>query len=322
MHGAASGAGTAWKRRWGHRRPRIGFIGLGIMGRPMARNLLRAGYSLTVYNRSRGPVDELAAEGAAPAGSPAELAAESDVIITIVTDSPDVEEVIAGERGVIHGARPGSAVIDMSTISPKVARELAARLAQKGVAMLDAPVSGGDKGAREGTLSIMVGGDREVFESCLPVLEAMGKTIVHVGENGMGQTVKLCNQIICSLNLLAVAEGLAFAAKAGADLEKVLQVVTRGAAGSWMLENLGPKMVAGDYAPGFMVKLQQKDLRLALEAAAEAGMPLPGTALVQQLFRHVEAKGFGSEGTQALVKALEALGDVRVAKRTGGQDLA
>jgi len=305
----------AWKKRWGDGRPAIGFIGLGIMGRPMAKNLLRAGYSLTVFNRSKGPVEELVAAGAKASSSPRELAAQSDVIITIVTDSPDVMEVVTGDQGVVYGARPGSVVIDMSTISPKVTRDIARKLAERGVAMLDAPVSGGDKGAREGTLSIMVGGDPEVFEACRPILAAMGKTIVHVGETGMGQTVKLCNQIVCGLNLLAVAEGLAFAARAGADLNKVLDVISRGAAASWMLENLGPKMVAGDYAPGFMVKLQQKDLRLALEAAAEKQLPLPGTALVQQLFRHVEAMGCEDEGTQALVKVLESLGHVRVAQR-------
>lgn len=318
----------AWTKGWGGERPRIGFIGLGIMGRPMAKNLLRAGYSLTVYNRSKGAVQELVAAGASAADSPRELAAQADVIITIVTDSPDVAQVLTGEQGVIHGARPGSVVIDMSTISPQVTREVAAQLAARGVAMLDAPVSGGDKGAREGTLSIMVGGDPAVFERCRPVLEAMGKTIVHVGGTGMGQTVKLCNQIICGLNLLAVAEGLAFAARAGADLDKVLQVVTQGAAGSWALQNLGPKMVAGDYTPGFMVKLQQKDLRLALQTAAENFLPLPGTALVQQLLRHVEAMGCGDEGTQALVKVFEALGRVQVAQGTqdalgaGGHDVA
>lgn len=304
---ASMSENQVWRPAW-QGRPKVGFIGLGIMGRPMAKNLIEAGFSLTVYNRSRPGIDELVAAGAQEGDSPKDVAEKSDVIITIVTDSPDVEEVVLGEKGVIHGLRPGAAVIDMTTISPKVAKEVAAQVATTGAAMLDAPVSGGDKGAIAGTLSIMVGGEAQVLEACQPVLEAMGKNIVHVGESGMGQTVKLSNQIICGLNLLAVAEGLAYAAKAGADLEKVLAVVTQGAAGSWMLENLGPKMASGDYAPGFMVRLQQKDLRLALEAAAEVDLPMPGSALVHQLYRHVQAMGGGDEGTQALVRAYEALG--------------
>lgn len=302
----------SWRPRWGDGRPRLGFIGLGIMGRPMARNLLAAGYELVVYNRTPGKAEELAALGAAPAHSPKEVAERSDVVLSIVTDSPDVEEVALGERGVIHGIGPGGLYIDMSTISPAVARKVSAAFAGKGAAMLDAPVSGGDKGAREGSLSIMVGGHEAAFAAALPILQAMGGRIVHVGGPGMGQTVKLCNQVICGLNLLATAEGLALAAKAGADVERVLQVVTGGAAGSWMLENLGPKMAAGDYAPGFMVKLQQKDLRLALEEAAALELPLPGTALVQQLFRTVQAMGAGDEGTQALIKAYERLGRVEM----------
>lgn len=301
-----------WNARWGEKRPEIGFIGLGIMGRPMARNLLNAGYSLAVYNRSQGAVKELVAEGATRAETPSELAATSDVIITIVTDSPDVEAVVLGENGVVHGARPGSVVVDMTTISPEVTRNVAQTLAQRGVAMLDAPVSGGDKGAIAGTLSIMVGGEAPVFAACRDVFEAMGKNIVHVGPNGMGQTVKLCNQVIVGINLLAVAESLAFAAKSGADLDKVLEAVTKGAAGSWLLENLGPKMVAGDYAPGFMVKLQQKDLRLALEAGQALSAAMPGTALVHQLFRSVQAMGGDDDGTQALVKTLEMMGQTQV----------
>lgn len=304
----------AWSQGWTSERPRIGFIGLGIMGKSMARNLMRAGYEVTVYNRSKPAVEELAREGAATAASPKEVAQASDVVITIVTDSPDVVQVVLEENGVIHGARPGMVVIDMTTMSPQVTREIAQALADRGVAMLDAPVSGGDKGARDGTLSIMVGGDEQVLAACMPVLEAMGKTIVHVGSNGMGQTVKLVNQIIVGLNLMAVAEGLAFAASAGADVEKVLQVVTKGAAGSWALEYLGAKMAVGDYAPGFMVKLQQKDLKLALDAAGAHKIPLPGTALVHQMLRYVENIGAGDEGTQALIKAYEALGAASAVK--------
>ena len=299
--------------------PKVGFIGLGIMGRPMARNLLNAGFALTVYNRTRAKADELAKEGAAAVGSPREVALASDVVITMVSDSPDVEEVILANGGVIEGARPGQAVIDMSTIAPDTARRLAERLAGAGVAFLDAPVSGGEKGAIEATLSIMVGGDEAVLHACLPVLNALGRNVVHVGPNGMGQTVKLCNQIICGLNLLAMAEGLTFAAKAGADLEKVLRVVTHGLGGSRILETLGPKVLAGDYSPGFMVKLQQKDLRLALEAGGAMRLSLPGTALVQQLLRHVEAIGCGEEGTQALVKSLATLGNVNVGAGGAGK---
>ncbi len=302
---------ASWRPRWGGGRPRVGFIGLGIMGGPMAKNLLAAGYEVVVYNRTPSKAKELVALGASAARSPREVAERSDVVLSIVTDSPDVEEVALGEQGVLQGIAPGGLYIDMSTISPAVARKVARAFEAKGAAMLDAPVSGGDKGAREGTLSIMVGGSEAAFEAALPVLGALGRNIVHVGGPGMGQTVKLCNQVICGLNLLAAAEGLALAAKAGADVEKVLQVVTEGAAGSWILKNLGPKMAAGDYAPGFMVKLQLKDLRLALEEAGGLSLPLPGTALVQQLFRCVEAMGAGDEGTQALIKAYQLLGRVQ-----------
>ncbi len=305
-----------WKARWDGRRPEIGFIGLGIMGRPMVRNLMKAGYSVTVYNRSQGAVNELVAAGATKAVTPSELAGKSDVIITIVTDSPDVEAVVLGENGVVDGAQPGAVVIDMSTISPQVTRDIAQTLADKGVAMLDAPVSGGDKGAIAGTLSIMVGGDEAVFTACRDVFDALGKNIVHVGPNGMGQTVKLCNQVIVSINLLAVAESLTFATKAGADPTRVLDAVTKGAAGSWQLENLGPKMIEGDYAPGFMVKLLQKDLRLALEAGQAIEAAMPGTALVNQLFRSVQALGCGNEGTQALVKTLELMGQTQVRRES------
>lgn len=291
---------------------RIGFIGLGIMGRPMARNLMRAGFELTVWNRSRPGIEELTREGAAQGESPADLAAKSDVVITIVTDSPDVEQVVLGERGVIHGARPGSVVIDMSTISPDVTRAIAARLKQKQVEMLDAPVSGGDKGAIAGTLSIMVGGEEAVFERCRPVLEAMGKNIVYIGGHGAGQTAKLCNQIACAVNIQAMAETLLFAARSGIDPNRMLQAVTAGAAGSWMLTHLAPRVLNRDFAPGFMIRLQQKDLRLVLEAAERMKLPLPATALAQQMFRAVEAAGGGDLGTQAIVQALEKLADYRI----------
>jgi 3-hydroxyisobutyrate dehydrogenase len=244
---------------------RVGFIGLGVMGKPMAINLLRAGYPLTVWNRTKSKMDELIAMGAYGASSPKEVAERSDVVITMVTDSPDVEDVILGPNGVIHGARPGLIVIDMSTISPKVTRRIADELSKKGVKMLDAPVSGGERGAREATLSIMVGGPREAFEECLPILETLGKKITYMGPTGMGQTAKLCNQVICALNIQAVCEGLMLGAKAGLDLRRLLEAVSAGAASSWMLINLGPKMIERDFKPGFKIRHQQKDLRLALE---------------------------------------------------------
>jgi 3-hydroxyisobutyrate dehydrogenase len=291
----------------------VGFIGLGIMGKPMAHNLLRAEFPLTVWNRSRPAVDLVASWGATAADSAQEVAEKSDIVITIVTDSPDVQQVALGPNGILEGARPGSIHVDMTTMSPRVTREIAAELARKGVQMLDAPVSGGDRGAREGTLSIMVGGPKDAFERALPVLEAMGKNIVHVGEeNGLGQFTKLCNQVACGLHLLAMCESIALGAKAGLDVEKMLAAITKGAAGSWMLTNLAPKVVAGDWEPGFMVRLQQKDMRLALEAAAELDLPLPGTSLVHQLFRVVQAAGYRDKGTQSLIHALERMGNFRV----------
>jgi len=293
----------------------LGFIGLGTMGRPMARNLLKAGYKVTIYGRRKPVVDEMVAEGAAAAGSPCGVARASDIVIIMLPDSPDVREVVTGEDGVLQGARPGMAVVDMSTISPSVAREIFGLAAAKGVDFLDAPVSGGETGAVAGTLSIMVGGEREAYERCLPVFQALGKNITYMGESGAGQMTKLSNQIICALNIQAACEGLMLGAKAGLDMEKLLSVVSSGAAGSWMLSNLAPKMLERDFEPGFKVRLQQKDLRLALAAAEELKLPLPGTALVQQLFRAVEAAGMGEKGTQALILALEKLADYRIQGR-------
>lgn len=292
---------------------RVGFIGLGIMGKPMSKNLLKAGFSLTVWNRSQPAIDLVASWGATPARSPQEVAEKSEVIITMVTDSPDVEQVTLGPNGILEGITPGSIHVDMTTISPLVTRQIAARLAEKEALMLDAPVSGGDIGAKNATLSIMVGGPKAAFETCLPIFEALGKNIVHIGEEpGSGQFTKLCNQIAGGLHLLAMSEAIAFGKKAGIDLEKMLAAISQGAAGSWMLTHLAPRVLKGDWEPGFMVKLQQKDLRLALEAAAQMNLPLPGTALVHQLFRAVEAEGLGNKGTQSLIHALEKLGNFTV----------
>ena len=293
---------------------RVGFIGLGLMGSGMSMNLLKAGFPLTVWNRTRSKMKPLLDAGAEGAGSPREVAERSDVVIDIVTDSPDVEEVLLGPEGVIHGAKPGTIVIDMSTISPAVTRRIAAELAKKDVRMLDAPVSGGAIGARNGTLSIMVGGDAETFQECLPIFQAMGKTITHVGGHGMGQTVKLCNQILVGLNMLAVAEALMFASKAGVDLEKAYAAVSGGAAGSWQLTNNGARLLKGDLEPGFKVKDYLKDLRLIMETAAEIKMPLVGTSVVHQMFRSLDAEGLREKGTQAVIRAVEKLAEAKLLK--------
>ncbi len=291
---------------------RIGFIGLGIMGEPMCRNLMKAGYSCTVNTRTRSRAERLLSEGAVWSDTPKDTAVQSDVIITIVTDTPDVEKVILGENGIIEGIRPGSVVIDMSTISPSATRTMAAALEEKGADMLDAPVSGGDTGAIAGTLSIMVGGKQDAFDRCLPVFEAMGKNINLIGDHGAGQMTKLCNQVAVAVANLAMAEALVLAARAGLDMEKMLAAISGGAAGSWQLSNLAPRIIKRDFDPGFMVKLQQKDLRLVLGAASELGLGLPGASLAHQLFNAVEAAGEGDEGTQALVKSLERMSGVEV----------
>ena len=285
---------------------RIGFVGLGIMGAPMALNLIKAGFSLRVYNRTARPrTQEVVDAGGERVATPAAAADGSDVIITNVTDTPDVEEVILGENGVLQTARAGATVVDMSTISPRVTRDIAAALGEKGVHMLDAPVSGGDVGAQQGTLSIMVGGEQSVFDDCLPVFEAMGKNINLIGDNGAGQTTKACNQIAVSVANLAMAEALMLAAASDLDVGKVLDAISGGAAGSWNLTNLGPRILKGDFAPGFMVRLQQKDLKLVLEAANDVKLALPGVSLVHQFFNIVERLGCADEGTQALIKAYE-----------------
>jgi 3-hydroxyisobutyrate dehydrogenase len=297
---------------------RIGFIGLGIMGRPMARDLLRAGFPLTVWNRSRPGIDAVVAEGAQEAGSPRAVAERSDIVITMVGDSPDVEQVALGPDGIIEGAHEGLVHIDMSTISPSVVRAIAERHGERGAEMLDAPVSGGEQGAIDGTLSIMVGGKQDVFERCRPVFEALGKTLVYCGPSGSGQVVKLCNQVVVALNNLALSEALVLAAKAGVAPATMIEAVRSGAGSSWAVQNLAPRILKGDFAPGFKVWHQQKDLRIALELARESSTPLPGTALVHQLFASLEAEGLGEEGTQALVKALEKLANTTLADSTRG----
>lgn len=286
---------------------RIGFIGLGIMGQGMAANLLNAGFALTVWNRTITRMQDLVAQGAHAGASPADVAARSDIIIICVSDTPDVQAVILGEKGVIHGAHAGALVIDCSTISPQATREMAVALSEKGIHMLDAPVSGGSEGAAKGTLSIMVGGESDQFMRALPVFQAMGKTITHIGGHGAGQTVKLVNQVLVVGNCIAMCEALMFAQAGGVDLQKTYNAISQGAAGSWMFTNRAPQIMARDWRPGFTIDLQQKDLRLVLEAADELGVPIPVTSLVFQFYRTLQAQGMGSEGNHALVKALENL---------------
>ena len=291
---------------------RIGFVGLGIMGRGMVRNLLKNGFSVRVWNRTASRSEEMAKEGALIGSSPADVAAHSDVIITCVSDTPDVQAVILGENGILHGAAAGSLVIDMSTISPQATLEMAAQLNAVGVQMLDAPISGGSEGAARGTLSIMIGGNAADVERAMPVFQAMGKTITHVGVQGAGQTVKLVNQILVVGNCLAMCEALLFAQAGGVDLEKCLAAVSGGAAGSWMLANRGPQIMRRDWRPGFTINLQQKDVRLILKEADALGVPVLATGLIFNLYRTLQEKGLGAEGNHALVKALENLSGVTV----------
>jgi len=283
----------------------IGVIGTGIMGGPMAVNLVKAGFQVTAFNRTAARAEALGSEGVTVAKSIAQVGETCSVVITMVPDTPDVLACVEGAGGLAGTMKQGSVLIDMSTVAPGATRELAGRLAATGIAMLDAPVSGGSWGAQSGTLTVMVGGEQSTFDRCLPVFEGMGKTITLMGPSGMGQATKLVNQILVAGTVSAVAEALTFAAAQGADLLKTIEAVAGGAAGSWQLANLGPRMAQGDFAPGFMVKLQQKDLRLIQEAAQEAHVPLAVTSLARQYFTALEAMGLGDEGTQAVIKAVE-----------------
>ncbi len=280
------------------------------MGHEMAANLLFAGNPVTVWNRTPEKSNDLVCDVAT---SPRDLGAESDIVMICVSDTPDVEEVVFGEMGVIHGLAEGSIIVDHSTISPRATRDFAARVAGRGVTWLDAPVSGGSEGATNGTLAVMVGGPGEALEKVRPYLDAYSKSVVHVGaEPGSGQTVKLMNQVLVVLNQLAVSEALLLGQAADIDLATAIRAVEGGAGGSWMLSNRGPMMLQRDWRPGFTIDLQQKDLRLILEAADELGVPVPGSALVFQLYRALQAQGRGGEGNHALVKALEGLSGIEV----------
>jgi 3-hydroxyisobutyrate dehydrogenase len=286
-------------------KPRIAFLGLGIMGLPMAGHLLKAGFPLTVYNRTVARAEDLSLAGARQAKTPAEAAQGADFVISMVTDGPDVEQVLLGHDGAMRGSHSGAVFIDMSTISPEIARNLAETLSQNQIEFLDAPVSGGDVGARNATLTIMVGGKQKVFEQALPVFEALGNRITYIGPAGSGQVVKACNQAVTAVNLLAVCEALLLAEKNGVDPQVMIHVLAGGASQSWSLEILGPRIVKGDFAPGFMVKLLQKDLNIVLSMAQRNGLTLPGTTLVQRFMEDNAAHGEGTEGTQALYKALK-----------------
>ncbi len=289
---------------------RVGFIGLGTMGHGMAANLLMAGNRLTVWNRTPEKAVDLVCDVAA---NPIELGKTSDIVFICVSDTPDVEAVVFGEDGVIHGLEGGALVVDHSTISPGATKALAARAAESGVAWVDAPVSGGAEGAENGTLAIMVGGPAEAVDRARPYMEAYSRTITHIGEEpGSGQMAKAVNQVLVVLNELAASEALLLAQGAGLDLDTTLAAIEGGAGGSWMLSNRGPQMIERNWQPGFTIDLQQKDLRIVLDAADELGVPLPGVSLVFQLYRALQAQGLGSEGNHALVKALEQLAGIEL----------
>lgn len=293
---------------------RIGYAGMGIMGRGMAANLVKAGHDVTVWNRTVARTEPLRALGASVAASPAELAAACDIIMMCVSDTPDVEAVTLGAEGLINGLGDQKLVVDHSTISASTTRKLAAAVAEVGASWVDAPVSGGSEGAERGTLAIMVGGEDDDVERARPFMEAYGTSITHVGPVGAGQMVKQVNQVLVVINGLAVAEALLLAKAGGLDLDATIEAVKGGGAGSWMLANRGPQIVDRDWRPGFTIDLQQKDLRLVLESADELAVPLPATSLVFQMYRALQRRGLGGEGNHALVKALEEMADLEVTR--------
>ena len=295
----------------------IGLIGIGIMGEPMARNLLAAGYNLVIHNRSRESVNRLdeSFDGVTAVSSPREVAAAVSTVITMLPDSPDVRDVVFGDDGLIEGLDNGDLLIDMSTIAPATAIEINAALADRGASALDAPVSGGDQGARDGTLSIMVGGSEEDFNRALPIFEVLGGTVTHCGDAGAGQTVKACNQIAVAVNYAAVSEALVLGAKAGVDPEKIIQVLNGGLAASRVMELRGPTMIEGKFDPGFRIDLHRKDLGIVMDSGKAFGVALPVTALVSQLYDSLAANGRGGLDHSALITAIEAMADFSVAGR-------
>jgi len=294
---------------------KIGFVGLGIMGKPMSKNLMKAGYSLVVYDVRPEPLEELVSLGAEKAGSSKEVARKNDVIITMLPDGPNVEQAILGPNGVMEGLRPGSTVIDMSSISPIVARKIAAEVEKKGGEMLDAPVSGGELGAIQGTLAIMVGGKEEVFNAHLPILKTMGKTVTLVGGSGAGQIAKLANQIVVGINIEALSEALVFGMKAGVDPELLFQAIRGGLAGSAVMEAKAPMIMDRNFKAGFRMRLHQKDLRNALLAATEYNIPLPVTALVQQMINALVNDGKGDLDHSSIALFIEGLAKTEVRRK-------
>jgi 2-hydroxy-3-oxopropionate reductase len=287
---------------------KVGFIGLGIMGKPMAKNLMEAGYELVLYNRTLEKAQELAEDGEAEvATNPREVAENSEIIITMLPDSPDVEAVVAGESGVLEGIRDGVLLVDMSTISPVVTEELAEKLKEHGASMLDAPVSGGDVGAIEGTLSIMVGGNEEDFERARPLFDVMGKTVTHVGPTGTGQVTKAANQVVVALIIEAVSEALVLGSKGGVAPEKILDVLSGGLAGNKVMEVKREKFLSHEFDPGFRSELHHKDLGIALAAGREYGVALPVTAIVDQMLLAMKKKGWGGEDHSAILRVIEDL---------------
>ncbi|MDY6875500.1 MAG: 2-hydroxy-3-oxopropionate reductase [Chloroflexota bacterium] len=293
-------------------KPTVGFIGLGIMGKPMALNVLKAGFPLVVHNRSHGPVEELAVAGAEDGGSPKGVAQRAEIILLCLPDSPDVLQVVEGPGGVFEGVSRGKVIVDMSTISPVVARDLAAKAEQLGVEMLDAPVSGGDVGARQGTLSIMVGGKPEVFDRVLPVFQTMGKNIVRVGDAGAGQVTKACNQIVVALTIEAISEALVLATKAGVDPARVREALLGGFAQSRILDVHGQRFLNRNFQPGFKARLHHKDLKIALETGRTYGVPLPATGLVHEFYGSLVATGKAELDHSTLVTLIEELSGVEV----------
>ncbi len=291
---------------------KVGYIGLGLMGKSIARNILKAGFPLVVHNRSRAAVDELTAEGASPASSPAEVARQVDVVFTNLPDTPDVEKVVLGADGILDGAHPGLIWVDNSTIRPAAARTLSLRLAERGVLALDAPVSGGDIGARDGTLTIMVGGPAEALEKVMPVFMAMGKKVTHVGEAGAGQVAKAANQIMVAAQMVAMGELLIFAQKAGVDPQRVVEAIKSGAAQCWTLDVKPPRLFAGNRAPGFKAYMQAKDLNIILETAREYGIPLPSAAVDAQLYNAMLQNGMGELDNSAVIGIIEELAGERL----------
>jgi 3-hydroxyisobutyrate dehydrogenase len=290
---------------------RIGWIGTGVMGRWMCQHLINKGYAATVYNRSRDKAQPLLDAGAAFAESPRAVAERSDVVFAIVGFPKDVREVFLGAQGALAGSRPGMVLVDMTTSEPFLAREIYEAAKAKGVASVDAPVSGGDVGARNAALSIMVGGDAAAIEAIKPLLECMGKTIVHQGPAGAGQHTKMVNQVLIATNMIGVCEALLYGYKAGLDLKTVLQSVGGGAAASWSLNNLGPRIIDRNFEPGFFVEHFLKDMGIALDEAKRMGIALPGLALANQLYVAVQAQGYGRKGTHALMLALEQLSNIK-----------